>query len=512
MAQINTGLPAIDYTSKDYSGFINSMLAYARVAFPEWTNQNPGSLEVMLMESFSREMDVLSYYGDRILAEAYIGTATQLSSVIQLATLLGYTPGQPQAATGTVTFQTASNSPAVSVPAATQVTTAFVPGINAPIVFETQSAVTVPANGGTVATPIAQGATQGTTVFTVGNNTPTPYSLTVEFLGTSDGSAFQVFNLLNNPVVSGSITVYVQNPSYSAIAPSGTDPITSWNQVTSMTLASSSSLSWFQTVDANGVVSVNFGDNINGAIPAAGLNIYANYRVGGGVVGNLSANQIIDVASPISGLSIASSTATTGGVDAEGIDQIRVNAPRAFTTQNRAVTLADYGNLAMSIPAVSQANAIANSYTNIWVYLTATGNTTPTQSLLDQVTTFLQANALAGTVVTCLAASIIPINIGSVGTPITLGVNQRYSPSSIQIQATQALQDLFAPANVVMGQRIPVSKVYSTLMAISGISYVNIPLMARSDAAQTGANDILLRSWELPSAGNITIVTTSTTF
>src|SRR5690348_694869 len=169
------------------------MLDYAKTAFPEWTNQNPGSLEVMLLESFARELDVLSYYGDRIVAESYIGTATQLSSVLQLAQLLGYTAGQPVAATGTVTFQTATTSPAVVVPSGTQVTTAFVSSINGPIVFETQGAVTVPANGGTVAANIAQGVTQGTTQFTIGNNTLTPSNVTVELLGTSDGSSFQTF-------------------------------------------------------------------------------------------------------------------------------------------------------------------------------------------------------------------------------------------------------------------------------------------------------------------------------
>lgn len=507
MAAVTAGLPAIDYTSKDYNGFINSMLAYAKVAFPEWTNQNPGALEVMLLESFARELDVLSYYGDRIVAESYIGTATQLSSVIQLAALLGYTPGQPVAASGTVTFQTSSGGPAVTIPAGTQVTTGFISNINAPIIFETQVTTTVAGNGGSSAIAVSQGSTQGNTVFTINNNTSSPRNVTVEFLGTSDGSSFQVFDLLNNPVVSDSITVYVQNPSYSSTSTSGIDPVVPWVKVDSLTTAASSDLSWAQTVDANGVVSINFGDNVNGEIPAAGLNIYANYRVGGGAIGNLSSNQIIDIASPITGVSITGSSATTGGQDAETIDQIRTNAPRAFTTQQRAVTLADFGNLALSIPAVSQAKAVAVTFTNVTIYLTGTGNTVPSQTLLDQVALYVQARALAGTVVSAQAASRIGINVGSVGSPVVLGVSQRYSPTSVQTQAVQAIQNLFAPANTTLGQRIPVSLVYSTLMSIPGIVYVTIPLMARADATQSGANDILLRDWELPITGTIVTIT-----
>src|SRR5690242_14330062 len=355
MAAVTAGLPAIDYTSKDYAGFIDSILNYAKTAFPEWTNQNPGSLEMMIIESLSRELDVLSYYGDRIIAESYIGTATQLSSVILLAQLLGYSPGQPIAATGTVTFQTASTSPAVVIPAATQVTTSYINTLNAPIVFETTATVTVPANGGTVVANVAQGETQGNTIFTVGNNTSTPTNVTMEFLGTSNGSDFQTFNLLNNPVVSDSITVYVQNPNYSNTAFTGLDPVIPWSEVNSLTSAKASDLSWAATVDASGVVTIHFGDNVNGAVPADGLNIYANYRVGGGSIGNLASNQIQDIAAAISGVSVIGSSATTGGIDAEGIDQIRNNAPRSFTTQQRAVTIDDYGNLALAIPAVSQA-------------------------------------------------------------------------------------------------------------------------------------------------------------
>jgi hypothetical protein len=507
MATVN-GVPAIDYTSKDYTGFLQSMLTFATTAFPEWTNQNPGSLEVMLLESLSRELDVLSYYGDRILGEAYIGTATQLSSVLLLAQLLGYTPGQPQAATGTVTFQTATTSAAVPIPLATQVTTDYISSLNGPIVFETTQAATVPANGGTVAVPVVQGVTQGKAVFTIGNSTASPFAITTELLGTSDGSQLQTFALANNPVVSGSVTVYVQNPNFPGVT--NVDPILAWNQVNSLQSSKSNDLAWAETVDAKGIVTVNFGDNINGSIPAAGLQVYANYRVGGGTIGNLTSNSIIDIASPILGVNIISSTSTTGGTAAESIDQIRVNAPKSFTTQQRAVTLADYGNLAMSLATVSQANAVANTYTNITVYITGVGNVLPTQSVINQTTTFLQANALAGTTVTVNSATLVPINVGANSTPITIGCSSRYNPASIQIAATQAIQNLFAPSNVVLGGRVSLSSAYSALYNIPGVQYVNIPLFVRSDAVQSGAADILMRSFELPTVGNIVVSVTAT--
>jgi hypothetical protein len=510
MASVNPGI-GIDYTSKDYQGFMDSMLGYATAAFPEWTNQNPGSLEIMLLESFAREMDVLSYYGDRAAAEAYIGTATQLSSVIRLAQLLGYTPGQPIAATGNVTFETDdTQATSVIVPAGTQVTTQYVASLNAPIVYETVAAVTVPATGGNVVAQVVQGEMQGSVTFAMGHPTGNDYSLLVEPIGTSDGAILQEYTLSNNPVIGGSVAVYLDNPAYNPTALINTvEPLSLWFEVPTLMDAIGTDTAWAQSTDENGVVSVTFGDDINGAVPPAGLNIYASYRVGGGTIGNVAANQIVDIASPLVGVSVASSSAMTGGANAESIDQIRVNAPRAYRTQDRAVTLKDFGNLALGVSSVSQANAVANTYTNVTVYITAVGNTTPTQGLLDVVTDYLQDRAMAGATVTAQAASFVSVNIGSVGTPVVVGCDPRYNPTAIQTRATQAIQSLFDPARVVFGQRLSVSSVYAAVNDVPGVSYVVIPLMARSDAAQSGTADVICRAWEIPVAGNIVVTATA---
>jgi len=510
MASVTPGI-SIDYTSKDYQGFLDSMLEYATVAFPEWTNQNPGSLEMMLLESFSREMDVLSYYGDRAAAEAYIGTATQLASVIRLAQLLGYTPGQPIAATGTVTFETdETQSTAVVVPMGTQVTTQYVASLNAPIIFETVDDVSVPASGGTASVQVIQGETQGSVAFTMGKPTGNDYTLLVEPLGTSSGAILQEYTLANNPVIGGSVAVYLDNPAYNPAAlVNDVEPLVPWFEVSTLMDAVGTDTAWSQTTDENGVVTISFGDDINGAVPPSGLNIYAAYRVGGGTVGNLASNQIVDIATPLIGVSVSSSTAMTGGANAESIDQIRVNAPRAYRTQDRAVTLKDFGNLALGVSSVSQANAVANTYTNVTVYITAVGNTVPTQGLLDVVTTYLQDRAMAGATVTAQAASFVSVNVGSTGSPVVVGCDPRYNPSAMQTKATQAIQGLFDPANVTFGQRLSVSSVYAAINAIPGVSYVVIPLMARSDAVQSGTADVICRAWEIPKAGNIVVTATA---
>ena len=108
---------SIDYTSKDWLGFVSSMLNYAQIVFPQWDTSSEGDFGVMLVELFAYMGDILSFYGDRLTQEAYLPTATQRLSLLNIAQLLGYTPTNGSPATGTVTFLTAATGPAVTIPA-----------------------------------------------------------------------------------------------------------------------------------------------------------------------------------------------------------------------------------------------------------------------------------------------------------------------------------------------------------------------------------------------------------
>jgi hypothetical protein len=58
---------------------------------------------------------------------------------------------------------------------------------------------------------------------------------------------------------------------------------------------------------------------------------------------------------------------------------------------------------------------------------------------------------------------------------------------------------------------VTLSSVYSAIYAIPGVQFITIPLFVRSDAVQSGAADILMRNYELPTAGNIVVTVTATT-
>src|SRR5690348_11735864 len=129
---------SIDYTSKDWSAFVSSMLQYASVIMPEWDTSSEGDFGVMLVELFAYLGDILSFYGDRLTQEAYLPTATQRLSILNLARLLGYIPTNGSPATGTVTFQNTTTNQ-ITVPAGTQIASAFDDTADQPIIYETDS-------------------------------------------------------------------------------------------------------------------------------------------------------------------------------------------------------------------------------------------------------------------------------------------------------------------------------------------------------------------------------------
>src|SRR6478736_6189568 len=101
-----TTTPVIDYTDKDFASLRDAMLRLARQRLPEWTDQSPADLGMLLVDLFAYCGDILAYYQDRIASELFPGTATERASVVDLLRLIGYElqPITPAAADLQLTF------------------------------------------------------------------------------------------------------------------------------------------------------------------------------------------------------------------------------------------------------------------------------------------------------------------------------------------------------------------------------------------------------------------------
>src|SRR5205814_989748 len=105
--------------------------------------------------------------------------------------------------------------------------------------------------------------------------------------------------------------------------------------------------------EEDGRAQLRFGDGVSGRQPAGELT--ATYRVGNGPAGNIGAGAIAHVVTNLQGVAARNPLPAQGGVAPEPIEQVRLHAPQAFRTQERAVTEADYAAVAERHPEVQKA-------------------------------------------------------------------------------------------------------------------------------------------------------------
>ncbi|WP_274916906.1 baseplate J/gp47 family protein [Streptomyces sp. WZ-12] len=490
--------PAIDYTSRDFDGFRDAMLDHAAQIFPEWTGRNAADFGVVLVELMAYMGDILSYYQEAAAREAFLSTATRRESIIELARMLGYTPDVAAPAAGTVVLATEeAQATDVLVPQGTKVTTAYLPELDGPLVYETIADTTLTAKGGSAAIGVVEGTTAGTVPLTVRRRTGQEHEVLVEALGISNGQRDQRITLAESPVILDSIRLWGDG---------GEDAI-EWRRVDSLMEYGPSDTVFEVSTSLDGRTALVLGDGITGATPALGQPMYAAYRTGGGSRGNIAAGALVDIADGLAGVYVVSSSAMTGGRDLESLESIRASAPKAHRTQDRAVSLRDYADLALSVSGISKARALARQTTSVQVRVVGAHNSIPSAELLDKTERYLQNRAVAGVSVIVSPGVLVRVHMGTKDTPILLGLYPNHRREDVLLAASQALQGLLSDVDTDFGMTIPVSRVYGILDAIPGVEYVKIPFLTRDGAVQTGAQDIVCRDWEIPIPGNLYIAT-----
>src|SRR5262249_725186 len=114
-------------------------------------------------------------------------------------------------------------------------------------------------------------------------------------------------------------------------------------------------------VERAGEAYLRFGDGEHGMLSAEGASFTANYRVGNGGAGNIGRGSLVLIAprtatnAPI--IAVTNPLPAAGGAEPESIEHVRASAPWAFRTQQRAVTMDDYRDVAERFPGVQRAAA-----------------------------------------------------------------------------------------------------------------------------------------------------------
>jgi hypothetical protein len=228
--------------------------------------------------------------------------------------------------------------------------------------------------------------------------------------------------------------------------------------------------------------SLRFGDDVQGLRPAVGTTLTASYRVGGGPSGNVGADVLGSVVAALSGISwVRNPLPARGGTARESAEEIRRYAPRAFRTQDRAVTVADWVSHAEAFPEVSRAQAQLR-WTGSWytVFLTidradgrpVRGDADFTRRLL----TYLDHYRIAGYDLDLRDPVFLPLDI-----ELLVCLEPGYSAGDLRTRLLDVFSSgfradgapgVFHPDNFSFGDPLYLSRVYAAAMALDGVASV----------------------------------------
>ena len=473
MATISlTKIPSVDYSSRDYVGLRDSMVRAIPYFTPDWTDWNESDLGIVLVELLAYMGDNIHFYIDRMAAESFLPTAITRTSIVNLCKLIDYELGGPVAASVDVEFSMSAPLPGdLTIPAGTQCQTVcdnagLLAGAESctPLIFETAEDLVIPTGGLTGTVSAIQGITK-----------------TDVAVGTSTGEVNQAFQLADADIIQNTVQVYVDE---------GVGP-EEWAVVDSLIESKSCDKVCEVARDGAGNVSIQFGDNGTGKIPNAGSAITASYRIGGGKAGNVGANTITSIVSPIMYLGspvsmlVTNPDSASGGSDEETIDNARLEAPRSLRALNRAVTPSDFEDMASVYSGVAAAKVVAGrwrggNHTPVFpmtLYIVPNGGGQPSQTLLDALMAYFEERKMAGTLLELYGPDYQPVDIAG-----TVYIYSNFSATVVQRDVENRIAAFFdsdSSEYVGFGEQLNLSDITCVIDNTPGVDHVDFVKVSR---------------------------------
>jgi hypothetical protein len=327
-----------------------------------------------------------------------------------------------------------------------------------------------------------------------------------EVLGSGDASAApQRFALRRTPLA------FVAD----ANAPRGVAPAVEvwiagerWASVD--TLAASGPLDRHYTVeiDDRGIGWVVFGNGAHGAAPPSGRNnIVARYRSGHGKAANVAAGAIARMPQPAPFLDGSSNVlAASGGADRETVADARRQASHRVRTLDRAVSLADHADLALTFSGIAKARADAEregqgaaSRRVIVVTCAAEGGTALSTPQMEALLAFLSTRCPEPARLRVRSHRAWPVRLA-----LRVNVAAHFSQAVVQ----RSLLDAFGAAGFFafdrreLGADLVLSDVYAAAEAVAGVDNVLATLFHAEGAPAQVADRIAVPADALATGGD----------
>jgi hypothetical protein len=226
----------------------------------------------------------------------------------------------------------------------------------------------------------------------------------------------------------------------------------------------------------DGKTTVMFGDGKHGArLPTGRENIHAAYRIGIGRAGNVGPDRISMLASKPLGLKDVTNPArSSGGADADSLEQLRSNIPIALQALDRLVSVRDYADFARTFAGIGKSSAtrLSDGRGQI-VHVTIAG--------VDDIPILESSDLFAN-------LSLAFARLGDARQPVRLAVRELvmliiaarvrvakdYRWDLVEPHVRAALFRTFGFDRRELGQPATSSEVLATIQRVPGVEYVDL--------------------------------------
>jgi len=310
----------------DFDTIRNNLKQYLK-SQSEFSDYNfEGSGMSILLDLLSYNTHYMGYYLNMVANEMFIDTALTRQSVVSHAKLLGYTPRSRVAARAaidlTITPVANDSNSAILIPRFTRFASETKDGTNYVFVTPASRVVTKNTSTGLFVAEnleIKEGQPTGFT-FTYDEQTNPKQYFEIPDVGI-DTSTLQV-----------SVQVSAENANQESYIVSQ-----------DATNVDSDARVFYLEENKNGKYQIYFGDNIIGKKLTNGNIVILTYLVTNGITANGLRNfKLLDNILNSTTSSVSLVNESSSGAIAEDIERIRFTAPKAYISQNRAVTKNDY--------------------------------------------------------------------------------------------------------------------------------------------------------------------------
>ncbi|GKS56846.1 hypothetical protein YTPLAS18_03730 [Nitrospira sp.] len=305
-----------------------------------------------------------------------------------------------------------------------------------------------------------------------------------EVLGSGDGSRpFQRFQLKQKPLTF--VSAATASGAETTLEVRVNDIL--WHERSSFYQLPPTERAYVTRIADDGKVTVQFGDGTTGARVLTGTeNVSAKYRVGIGMSGMLSADQLnLLMSRPLGVKGVTNPLAPTGAEDPEQLDQARQNAPLTVVTLDRIVSLQDFEDFVRAFAGIGKAQA-----TWLWdgerrlVHLTIAGvdggAVPPTSDLYSNLAAAIDAARHVDQRIRIDSYKALLFDVEA-----KLLIGPDYLADDVKTAVENALAEAFSFNNRSFGQAITASEVIAAAQGVAGVVAVDLDKLYFDGASAT---------------------------